>query len=142
MAPVDAASVGVAIPRKIKPRTRKKMNPIEKIDAIFSSDLKRAKDTTHEIVKFHNIPIHYTVEIRERKMGIFEGKHEEEFFRTVDESKLPRTQYKPEGGESFVEVKKRAQDFINKLFKNYKGKTVLVVSHGGFIKMMLGILEA
>ena len=32
----------------------------QKIDFIFSSDLRRAKDTTKEIARYHDVPIIYT----------------------------------------------------------------------------------
>ena len=51
----------------------------EKIDYIYSSDLARAKDTTKEIIKFHqNVPIEYVKELRERNLGEFEGKTKKE----------------------------------------------------------------
>lgn len=112
----------------------------EKIDIIFSSDLPRAEYTAKEVVKFHKVPIHYTPELREKGAGIFEGRPVEELYEASNKSGLPKTQFKPEGGESFVDVKKRAQKFLDKLFKNYKNKTILISSHGGCIKMLLGIL--
>ena len=126
---------GIEQTKKLAERLRN-----ERIDVIFSSDLKRAKDTTHEIARFHDAPIHYSDELRERGFGIFEGKPRQEYYNHVNESKYSRTEHRPQGGESFADLRIRAQSFLDRLYEKYRGKTVLVVSHGGFIKMVLGIL--
>ena len=44
---------------------------------IFSSDLKRAKDTTYEIYKYHedkSTPLIFDSQLREKSAGIFTGK--------------------------------------------------------------------
>src|SRR3989344_1609773 len=47
----------------------------ESIDAIYSSDLKRAFKTAQEIAKFHpQIPLTITPELRERYCGKLEGQ--------------------------------------------------------------------
>ena len=54
----------------------------EKIDFIYSSDLKRAADTAKEIAKYHpDIPIEFTKELRERNLGEFQGKCSKEINR-------------------------------------------------------------
>lgn len=112
----------------------------EKIDVIFSSDLLRAKNTTREIEKYHNIPVHYDKELNERCMGIFEGRPVEEYEKALNESGLDIGDFRPEGGESFTELRERAKRFLERLREEYKGKTVLISSHGWFSAMLLGIL--
>jgi len=47
----------------------------EKIDAMYSSDLKRAADTAKEIAKYHkNIQINFVQELREVNLGSLTGK--------------------------------------------------------------------
>jgi len=112
----------------------------EKIDVIFSSDLPRARLTTEEIAKYHKIPLHYLAELRERDVGVLEGVSKEEFFKARDDSGLSKLEFKPENGESFTEMIQRVQGFLEMLLRKYTNKTVLICSHGGFIKMTLGIL--
>ncbi len=112
----------------------------EKIDVIFSSDLQRAKDTTKEIAKFHKVPIYYVPELRERAQGIFEGEAYEELYKARKESGISRVEFRPEGGENYIDIKKRAEKFLNEVFDKYKGKTVLLISHGGLIAILLAIL--
>lgn len=112
----------------------------EKIDAIFSSDLKRAKDTAKEIARYHNIPVQYTEKLREISGGIYEGKPKEELHEAREKSRKTKLEFRPEEGETFEELKERVKNFLEELKKKYKGKTVLICSHGNYIETLLGIL--
>ncbi len=43
--------------------------------------------------------------------------------------------YSPYEGDSAEDVKKRVLMFIEKIKSNYSGKKVLIVAHGGILKM-------
>lgn len=103
----------------------------ESFDAIYSSDLARAKETAKEIEKYHKkTKIIYTKELRELNHGIFEGKSAEkvgQFFK----SKKYSPYWKPKGGESHIELKSRIKKFLKKIYKEHKDKHVLIIAHGG-----------
>ncbi|MEM7819217.1 MAG: histidine phosphatase family protein [Candidatus Aenigmatarchaeota archaeon] len=111
----------------------------EKIDVIYSSDLQRCKSTTNEIAKTLKlrIPIHYTHELRERNFGVFEGKKRETLHKYREKLGIPHHVFKPDGGESYVDVQKRIIKFFNKIKRKYKNKTVVFITHGGIIKVLL-----
>lgn len=111
----------------------------EKIDMIFSSDLRRARETAEEISKFHKAPVKISKELRERNYGSVELKFVREYSDILEKSGKARYAFKPEGGESFPDVVERAKRFLEKIQK-YEGKTVVIVSHGGFIRMLLSLL--
>jgi broad specificity phosphatase PhoE len=111
----------------------------EKIDVVFSSDLKRAKQTAKEIARFHKVPVHYVKEIRERDGGIFEGRPFTLLKLAADKSGVPFEHYKPKNGESLTEVQKRIQRFMQKVSTKYKGKTVLLVTHGGVTRALASL---
>ncbi len=112
----------------------------ENIDMIFSSDLKRAVDTTKEISKFHNVPVIYTTELRERCHGPFEGRHYSEYDKARKESGMDKIDFKFENSESYREIKERAGKFLKTLMKEHSGKAVLICSHNCFNRMLLGLL--
>jgi len=112
----------------------------EEIDVVYSSDLQRSKETTKEITKFHQAPVYYAPELREMNCGILEGKPLKDFSEYRGQNGSLNPEFKPEYGESLREMKERAKRFLNKLLEEYEGKTVLVSSHGGFIKMLFRIL--
>ncbi len=102
----------------------------EKIDLIFSSDLLRTKETAEMASKEIGVKINFDERLREMDFGEFDGKPvknwKKEFLGTEKGFNNP-----PEGGESFNEIKLRTLDFIKELEKKYKGKNILIVSHGG-----------
>lgn len=112
----------------------------EKIDLIFSSDLLRVKETTKEIIKFHQVPIYYDKRLRERCSGIYEGKAKKHFYTAKEKSGLSIIEFKPEQGENIIEVKTRLQTFWNDFSKQYTKGTILISCHGRIIKILLGII--
>ena len=109
----------------------------EKIDVIFSSDLKRARKTAEIINKYHQLPVKSTKMLRERNFGNFQGKSKESLFNAVKESNMEFHRYKPQDGESCLEVKQRIVNFFKKIVRKYSDKTVLFVTHGAVIMELL-----
>jgi len=102
----------------------------ENIDAIFSSDLKRAVKTAEEIAKYHDCEVVLDKRLREQNRGRYEGGPGKNLWADLKASGKNILEWKPENGESFGEVKKRFMNFLSEIEKKYKNKTVLVVSHG------------
>jgi broad specificity phosphatase PhoE len=109
----------------------------EDIQFIYCSDLHRTKETANEVLKRIKVPIEYSKEIRERKLGIFEGKPLGSFREYVKKNNLDLMTYKPKGGESVKEAHTRIMAFYNKCLKKHKGETILWISHGGMIRRLL-----
>mmetsp|Transcript_25899 Transcript_25899/g.56208 ORF Transcript_25899/g.56208 Transcript_25899/m.56208 type:complete len:335 (-) Transcript_25899:223-1227(-) len=141
----------------------------ESYAAVYQSDLVRVRQTTEIIKKCQ--PANHTFEVedhellRERNAGEFEG----EPVGSVDAAaracgQIPR-EYVPKFGESWGDVNRRADEFIQQLLENHlpppsagevaenklrnKGmpkkdpntKTILVVTHGGFIKEFINVVS-
>lgn len=107
-----------------------------KFNIIFSSDLKRCVKTTDFLfpkssnVKFLSI-------LREKNNGEFVGQKAQDINwdllpGTFETRKLP-------GGESLEDVKSRALEFLN-ILKSQKVETILVIGHGAFLKILMGIV--
>ena len=113
----------------------------EKIDEIYSGDLKRAVDTTYEIAAFHpNVKVNVTPLLRERNHGKFEGKKCSEVSEAEFNKYFRTLEGKPNGGENWVEVGKRAKIFLQTILHQNTDKTVLIVAHGGIIIALLSLL--
>lgn len=103
----------------------------EKIDAIYSSDLDRAKDTAKEIAKHHpHIDIVFTKLLKERNLGEFTGKH-------CDEVDWYNKTGKLETGE---QMKKRAKKAIDDAYEKHKDGTVVFIGHGGINAALVGVV--
>jgi len=117
-----------------------KMLMHEKIDVFYSSDIPRCKITSESINKYHNLEIIFTELIREKYNGDWTGKN----YKHVSWDQLEGTfeTRKVNNGESLIEVRSRARQFIKELFNKYgeTDKKILVVTHGAFLKILIGDL--
>jgi broad specificity phosphatase PhoE len=106
----------------------------EKIDKIYVSDLQRTVQTANEIIKYHpNVPVIYDSKLRERNYGVFEGKRGASLRRAVRKSGKSFIKYEPKNGESVLVMEARAKKFMREIIKKDNKKTILLVTHGGFI---------
>lgn len=119
-------------------RTKKQLEN-KNIDVIITSPLKRAKKTAEIIGEDRKIPIIEDNGVVERYFGKFEGMTAKEFdFDEIWNYKLNK-QY--EDAESVGALFNRVQGFLEKIKKEYKDKTVLVVTHGGVSVPIRATLE-
>lgn len=112
-----------------------------KIDKIYTSDLGRAYATTLEITRHLRIPIIRDPFLREIHLGVWEGMTPEEVDRLYDKGyqkwlKSPSSIRIPKG-ERLADFRKRVIERVRKIAKANRGKTVLVVTHGGVITALL-----
>lgn len=96
-----------------------------KFDKVFSSPLKRAKETA-EIICSQEITI--DDRLIERFNGELEGKFKDEITVYPDFNDPNDTRF---GIESLNSFKDRINNFLDEITKNYKNKNVLVVTHAG-----------
>lgn len=115
-------------------------------DAVFSSDLLRARRTAKIIILERRLAIKTTKLLRERKFGQYEGKHVSVYKKELQHlleklDKLPdkeRKRFKLASDiESDEEMFTRFNIFLRETSVAYLGKTILVVTHGGIIRIFL-----
>ncbi|MBU2213789.1 class I tRNA ligase family protein [Patescibacteria group bacterium] len=108
----------------------------KKFDVIISSDLKRASKSAEILSKELNIPHEGKwTELRERKHGEWEGKKRTEVL-SDDMPSMGIAYINPKGGESREQFFLRLEKAGEKILNEFKGKKILVVSHGGAIKAL------
>ena len=113
----------------------------EVIHYAFTSDLARAIDTAEFIRQFHpNLTIEPTPAIRERALGIYEGQPGHLYYEGFVKSGAERTQFKPEGGESILDVLNRTNAFLEKIRALPTDSNILICTHGGVITTLLATL--
>ena len=113
---------------------------LSNIDAIWSSSYTRAKATAKYIANNNNLPINLDSSLSERKLGNL--KELGEFMKdkgTKDPSQeqLLERNFKTSDGESAEQTRERMNKFFDKILKEYEGKRIAVISHGGSIKFFL-----
>ena len=112
-------------------------------DVIFTSPLIRAKQSAQILVEKIQVPILERKEIMERDFGTLSGKSWDEIIAEVGKEKKDLKKedfelaydYRPFGGETAEDVRSRFLTFIEELKRDYSDKKVLVIAHGGILKM-------
>ena len=109
---------------------------------IYSSDLLRAKQTAEILNQKLKLTIKYDKRLVERNMGSLTGKSWKEIGLEISEiDKNQEYDYRPYGGESAEDVRKRLFSFIDEIIKNKKDQKILVVTHGGIIRLLHHLLN-
>ena len=111
-----------------------------KIDLIISSDLLRTRQTAEIIGKELGIEPIFDKRLRDIQAGIYEGKtllEFQEFWGDFEE----RFTKRPEGGESYNDVKKRIYQFLKEIDRKYNGKRILLVGHQRVFAMLEGAIR-
>ncbi|MBJ7449544.1 MAG: histidine phosphatase family protein [Parachlamydiales bacterium] len=107
----------------------------ENFQAIYCSDLSRAKSTILPYTEHQNIKVHFTPLLRERAMGIYEGT--EKCTLAQAQRSMPLGVFKPQGGESLLETQERARLFLGTLMHLHEDGDILICSHGLFLQLFL-----
>lgn len=110
-------------------------------EAAFSSDLIRAKRTAEIIIFEKKLAVITTKALRERLFGRFEGQHASNLRKVFDEfinvSIKQQKESEFDDIENNEEIIFRLIPFIREVAVGYPGKNVLMVAHGGLIKVFL-----
>lgn len=113
---------------------------------IFSSDLSRAYKTAEIIALEKKMTVESTKVLRERFFGRFEGIQEQEFKQRLKKqleklAKLSGEEQKNFSLDPDIETDSSAVSrlltFLRKISLAYQGKQVLIVSHGGLMRVLL-----
>ena len=115
-----------------------------KLDALYSSDLKRAMLTAGAIRRTHPLELQTRRDLREINVGPWEARFfadiqwetpelTELFLRRAEEFYL-------EGAETYGEVRRRAAAALEDIAQKNEGRSVAVVSHGVTIRCLLSFI--
>jgi alpha-ribazole phosphatase len=116
------------------------------IDAVYTSDLRRAQATARAIAKYFAVRCHVRPALREINFGEWEGRtwseieqHDEEYARRWV-AEYPHLSAR--GGEDIREFERRVLDEVAFLSAQARGRTIAVVTHAGPIRTVLCKLKA
>ena len=98
------------------------------VDAIYSSDLSRARATAAAVAATHGLDVTLDPRLRERSFGSWEGLTRE------DVSGFPPGAR--HDGESDDEVRARVLAAVEEIAARHPGEQVLIVSHGGALNTL------
>ncbi len=116
-----------------------------KFDAVFSSDLIRAKRTAEIIILEKKLAVITTQALRERSYGIYEGKPYHILNEALEKLRKNNSHLDVEkqylltlpSMEPFESVTSRLITFLREIAVGYPGKNILIVCHGGIMRYLL-----
>jgi len=110
------------------------------ISAIHSSDLDRALDTAIIISDMIGAVLVPESSLRERDLGILEGSSWDDYLKEQEKSGLSHLEYKPEGGESILDLQKRIRPILFDITSRPQRGNLLIMGHGGLNTILLDML--
>ena len=111
------------------------------IDLIFSSDFFRTRQTAKIVAEGLNKRIHFDKRLRDVNLGIYRGGPKRDFYRDFPIHSKNRFNKKPPKGESWRDCQKRMLNFLKDIDKRFKGKTILIISHGDPLWLLEGAVK-
>lgn len=105
------------------------------IDFIFCSPLKRTLETAF-LLNSRNLPIFIDERLKERNYGEFEGLVKTDFDMDLFWDYDADVQYK--SAENVRKCVMRVYEFLEELKEKYPNKSILLVTHGGLIRVIDG----
>lgn len=113
------------------------------VDRVVASDLRRTRETTALLREESVGPAPaFDAAWRERNFGIYQGLTKAEIFETHPQfaatTGVSAASEQPENGESLLAVRERVLTGWDGVVDGEPGETVLVVTHGGPIYIVLG----
>jgi broad specificity phosphatase PhoE len=109
------------------------------IDVIYSSDLARARETAEIVAAKLGLEVRVDPRLRERSFGSWEGLTMPEIEeRFADSHRRWREGEGPgaDDAEKFEDFSARVNDFLADVLRLHTGEQVLVISHGGSIRVI------
>lgn len=117
-----------------------------RFDSVYTSAMKRTKETAHPVLATcSKARVHHLEDLDEMCWGIHEGKPWSDELEAVIDDMYARWDrgefdYRVEKGESILDVQIRAVRAIRKIVADHSGETVLVVTHGRFLRVLLSTI--
>jgi probable phosphoglycerate mutase len=109
----------------------------EGLQALYSSDLQRARQTASALATATGLALHTDVQLRERGFGSFEGQTYSDIEARWPEDarrwRLREPDFGPGGGETLQAFYARCVAAVMALAARHAGQTLAIVAHGGVL---------
>lgn len=113
---------------------------------VISSPMRRCIHFAQDTAKSLSIPVQTEQDLRETCFGDWEGKLISDIWNN-DQATAQKwfedpSKTHPNGGEPLANFTQRIESAIQKLAEQHSGKHLLVVTHGGVIRVLLAIAQS
>ena len=115
----------------------------ERIDAVYTSDLQRARETAEILAARLGVEVVALQELREIDVGSWQGLTWPEIEQRHPDgaARWHRDGHGWDGGETYDELGRRIVDALGEIAARHHGQRVLVVGHGGTVRATRAFVE-
>ena len=112
----------------------------ESLQAIYSSDLQRARQTAAPVAEHHRLERRIDIGLRERGFGDFEGMSftqiEQRWPEAAARWRRRDPDFGPGGGEVLRAFRERVVEALERLARAHRGQCIALVTHGGVLDVL------
>ena len=112
-------------------------------DRVVTSPLQRCRQFADQVSRDKHLPLVQEAGIREIGFGEWEGQPVDKIWREqqalCENWARDPERHSPPGGEPYKEFRSRVLNSIDRLAHQFNGESLLLVTHGGVIKILLTI---
>jgi len=112
----------------------------EDIDFIYSSPIRRTRETAEIISTATSIGIVYDERLRETDFGVWSGRSADDFWKKYPDPASRLDGNAEDGLEGFRAMRLRLGEFLRETLAKHAGKRIVIVSHGDPLEQLHGIL--
>ena len=125
--------------RKEAEATASRIAKLERVSAVYASPLERAWETAQPIARAHHLRPRTERGLLEVDVGRWVGQRLDRLRKQPEWGIVQRrpSAFRFPGGESFVELQARAVETITTLASQHRGETIVAVSHGDPIRVVV-----
>jgi len=98
---------------------------------IVASPFTRARQTAKIIAEVFGLTVEFEAAFREQSFGVFAGQPYDALLNDAAYHEGPRWNWRPQGGESLIDVYERVVPAFDRVAQAAPGADVVIVSHGG-----------
>lgn len=103
-------------------------------DAVYSSDLQRARETAEILAEPHGVPVIVDRDLREIDIGSWSGLTRAEIAERFPDGVRP-------DGETHEQQAARVRGAVTRIARDHPGERVLIVGHGGTIRSIHDVIS-
>jgi 2,3-bisphosphoglycerate-dependent phosphoglycerate mutase len=134
---IPLADTGVAQAAQLAVRLAREADEGARLDALYSSDLLRARQTAEPIAAALGLPVQLSEGLREKHYGEFEGHDSSEIAERFPEAyarwQTRDPEFVPAGGESQQMFYRRVIGALEALLAAHPGGRIACIAHGGVL---------
>lgn len=116
----------------------------ESVHAVYASDLRRTRETAAILAQPLGLPVQHAAQWREISFGAWEGLTMDEIQQRAGQAftdwRANPMHLAPPGGETLAQVTERLQSALESLTATGQERTVLLVAHGGTLRVLMCML--